>query len=322
MFSEIPERITINGHEATVGSCEIKDGILLITTKKFKVDENAEKINAENVSISDINSGKDAIHVDRNTHKIPATGKEIDLDATVKNKAGEVLRKGLDYNILKYHGTIKEPGVYDLEIQGMCDYRSHASIRMIVTPEPVTGVKVRQTTATGGYDDAYVTWSAAEGADGYQVYARRPSRTKDWTYLGRTTERSFLEKDLYDGYKYEFKVIPYKLLDGTRFRTTEDYETVSMYTMKKVSTPVVKKYSSSRVRVSWNNISGESGYQLRASRTGKTTYFRTSGTSYRFSVAKGKKYTYKVRAYKNVTKNGKTYRVYGPWSNERTYTLR
>ena len=283
-----------------------------------------ESSNVEAIAhkVADVTLNEYFTKVNDDTYKYSTRGKHVNARPIVKDETGNVLEENADYKVTYSDNERVMPGKYTIKVEGIGGYTGEIEKILIITPESVDKVKVRQTTAKGGYDDAYVTWGKSEGADGYQIYARRPSKTSKWSYLGRTEKTSFLEKDLYDGYKYEFKVIPYKLIDGTRYRTSENYETVSMYTMKKVSKPSVKKYSSSRVRISWNNISGESGYQVMASRTGKTTYFITSGTSVKVSVAKNKKYTYKVRAYKNVTKSGKTYRVFAPWSDAGTYTLR
>ena len=78
--------------------------------------------------------------------------------------------------------------------------------------------------------------------------------------------------------------------------------------------------SSSKVKVSWINISGETGYQISKStkKSGTnivSTYKTTSGTYKKVSATKGKNYYYKVRAYKVV--NGK--KIYGPWSSVKLF---
>ena len=257
-----------------------------------------------------------------NKFKYRSRGKHVNANPIVKNAAGETLEKDRDYTVTYSKDKRVMPGKYEITVTGKGRYMGTVTKYLVITPEAADNVKVRHSTASGGYDDAYVTWSSSPGASGYQIYARRPSKTSKWTYLGRTTKTSFLEKDLYDGWRYEFKVLPYYKTDDLRYLSTSGYKTVSMTTLKKTSLNTVKKYSSSRVSLSWKDIYGESGYQVRASRSGKTTYFRTTGTSMKLNVARNKKYTYKVRAYKNVTKNGENVRVYGPWSAEKTYTLR
>ncbi len=66
----------------------------------------------------------------------------------------------------------------------------------------------------------------------------------------------------------------------------------------------------------WNNIRGESGYQIARSKYKTKKFSIVKRVSYKYSSAKvrtktNKPYYYKVRAYKNV--NGK--RIYAPWSS-------
>ena len=255
-------------------------------------------------------------------YKIAYNGNHINANPKVRDAQGNVLTEDVDYTVDFSHSTRRNVGKYMITVTGMGNYTGVVEVSLIITPK-APQVSVRLSTSSGGYDDAYVTWNKVPGASGYAVYYRRPTRSSTWTSLKRTTGTSLLKKDLYDGYKYEFKVVPYVTIDTTRYYST-DYDIAYTYTLKKMSSPSLSRYNSSRVRVSWTNISGESGYQVSrsTSSSGTNIVYTTSGTAVNLTTTGEKTYYYKVRAYKNVTKDGETYRVYGPWSSARSYALK
>lgn len=184
----------------------------------------------------------------------------------------------------------------------------------------LTGPVSRATTKLYGYDDVVFSWSKVSGADGYLVYYKK-STSSSYTLLANTKSLSVKRANLTDGAKYYFKVVPY-VIDINGKKRVNYYKVSSIYTLQKVKVPTVTKYSSKYVKVRWDNIPGESGYQISKSiyRNGtnivgsvsyKTNYIKLKAT-------KGKKYYYKVRAYKIV--DGK--KIYGPWSYVRSFILR
>lgn len=172
-----------------------------------------------------------------------------------------------------------------------------------------------------GYDDVKVSWSKVSYAKGYYIYYKNSS-AKSYTYAGKTTSTSFKKANLSDGVKYTFRVVPYGV-SGSKIILDDSYKTASIYTLKKVTTPKITKSSSKKVKVSWANINGESGYQISQS-TSKSgtkivaTYSTTSGKSKTVKATKKKTYYYKVRAFVKV---GKTV-IYGPWSTVKSYKLK
>lgn len=171
------------------------------------------------------------------------------------------------------------------------------------------------------HDTLKVSWSKVAGADGYYVYYKK-STWKNYQQLGTTTSLSYSKAKLADGAKYKFAVYPYMNIGDQKYRTKNSKSSDYVYTLKKLNKPGVKKSSRSYVRVSWNNIPGESGYQIARSKSSTKNFKIVKRVSKNYKSTKiktprYKKYYYKVRAYKTV--NGK--RIYGPWSSGKSYRL-
>lgn len=232
---------------------------------------------------------------------------------TVKDTKGKVIDKS-NYSVSYASGRIKV-GRYKVTVTFKEDYKGTKAKTAYFTIVP----KAPSSASANlyGYDDVKFSWSKSTGASGYYVYYKKSTSGK-YTYLTRTTKTSIKKANLSDGVKYYFKVVPYYKSGDTRYSALA-YKTASVYTLKKLNIPEVKK-SGTKIKVSWKNISGETGYQIsQSTKSGSTkvvaTYKTTKGTYKNITAKKGTKYYYKVRAYKQV---GKT-KIYGPWSKIKSY---
>ena len=244
-------------------------------------------------------------------------GKAKKPAVTIEDWQGNVVSS--EHYTVEYQEGNKNPGVYLITINFDADYTGYQGTLYtwyLVMPKGPSSVSTRLT----GYDDVKVSWKKSVGATGYAIYYKKGSGS--YKFSKRVNGTTATIKNLSDGAKYTFKVIPYMSVDGTKINSTS-YKTASIYTLKKISTPKVSK-SGSKVKVKWTNISGETGYQI-SKHTKKSgtkivaTYKTTKGTYKKMSAKKGTKYYYKVRAYKSYKVDGKTVKVYGPWSKVKAY---
>ncbi len=188
------------------------------------------------------------------------------------------------------------------------DYSAVASVVTVTKPSAPPGVKATSTSTSS----IKVSWSAVSGASGYQV-ARSTSPDKDFVVLGSVTELYRSCTGLTCGTKYYFKVRAYKIVDGKRVYGA--YSAV-VNAIPKPSAPTGVKAtvsSSTSVTVSWNKVTGATGYEVWRATSADGTYSKTGAVtecSRRCpGLTSGKKYYFKVRAYKEV--NGtKIYSAY------------
>lgn len=170
------------------------------------------------------------------------------------------------------------------------------------------------------YNSVKLTWDKTKGADGYNIYKQKGSGFVE--KVGFTTEDEYTVENLSAGSKYSFMIEPC-VKKGENYEAVEyALKDTSAYTLKKVSQKAVKRYSSSKVKVSWTGINGKSGYQVykMTKKNGKyvvVSKYKTTKSYINISAKRGAKYYYKVRAYKN-TGNGT---VYAPWSAIKSYKL-
>ena len=155
-----------------------------------------------------------------------------------------------------------------------------------------------------------ITWGGVKGADSYRVY--RKTKGGSYKYIGSTKKKYYTDKTAKSGKKYYYVIKARNEAGNTSYSNS-----LSKYYL---ADPTLKTPSSSTkgIALKWTKITGAEGYVIYR-KTGSGAYKKiktekgVSNLSYRDTTAvKGKKYTYKVKAYKSKT--------YSAFSNTKTIT--
>lgn len=234
---------------------------------------------------------------------------------TLTDSNGRVLINDTDYTV-EYPGTLGT-GRYTVTATLMGNYTGEKTAQFTIVPYGTSTVLVN----LNGPTSVQVVWDLVPQASGYYVYFKKASAST-WSKAvdcGKT--RKWTKTGLAAGTQYNFKVVPYwKASDGTKYTSNTPVQK-NIYTLKAAGPVTVKKSAAGKVKVTWKNINGESGYQVQKMIKKSNVYIASASmkkgvnvTSAVFAHAKGKQFYYRVRAYKTEKINGATKTVYGPWT--------
>ncbi|MEE1505258.1 MAG: leucine-rich repeat protein [Acutalibacteraceae bacterium] len=153
-----------------------------------------------------------------------------------------------------------------------------------------------------------ISWNKTSGADSYRVY--RKTSKSGWKHIGSTSKLYYTDKTAKSGTKYYYAVKARNEVGNSNLSSSK-----SIYHL---ADPTLKTPTSSRsgITLKWNRITGAQGYVIyRKTADGSYKKIATVKGSTKVSYVdksakKGKKYTYKVKAYYSKT--------YSAYSNTKT----
>jgi fibronectin type 3 domain-containing protein len=158
-------------------------------------------------------------------------------------------------------------------------------------------------------DGVKITWGKVSGADKYYEYRKTSGSYKK---IATTTKAYYTDKDAKSGKKYYYVV---KAVNEAGSSSASSSKSILYLADTTLSTP---KSTKSGITLKWKKVTGAEGYQVWRT-TGSGSYSKiatvkgNSKVTYTDKKAKkGKKYTYKVKAYKSKT--------YCAYSNTKTIT--
>ncbi|MBQ9060853.1 MAG: fibronectin type III domain-containing protein [Firmicutes bacterium] len=165
--------------------------------------------------------------------------------------------------------------------------------------------------AAASYDSAKLTWTEASSADGYELWQKAGS--EEYQLLARVKTNEFTAADLLTGTKYSWYV---QAVSAENAHSKFSQAVSATPALAKV-TGIKAKAGKKQATITWKKAAGASGYVVyRATKKNgkyKAVKTITRPATVKFvnkKLKKGKKFFYKVRAYRTVNKK----KVYGAYS--------
>lgn len=170
-----------------------------------------------------------------------------------------------------------------------------------------------------------LSWSKVEKATGYKIY--RANEKTDWSYkeyktLKGNSNTKLTEKNLPTGNQYRYKIVAYRQLYGDCYY----YSTgVTKVAYAGLGAPTVNLVSRLRkVTLTWGKNKYADGYEIyysRSKNSGYSLFGKTKNTFFTTThrLEAGRTYYFRVRAYRNLSVNGKRTDVPGTYY---TYSIK
>jgi hypothetical protein len=230
------------------------------------------------------------------------TGKAYTPSVVVRD-GDKILAQGVDYTIQSYANN-KDIGTATITIQGIGNYSWPTTAQFKIVSSQIAGVNASGQSSSS----AKINWAKQSNITGYQVYTNNGR-----ILLTQTKGTSYKLSGLKAGSTYKYKVRTYttiKTKSGKKTVTKTYYGSFITVTFAtKPNKPSITAISSSSraANISWNKVSGASGYMVYRSTSPNGSYQNVatiiSSKTVRYTntgLTSGRTYYYKVRAYRTA----------------------
>ena len=211
---------------------------------------------------------------------------------------GTKLVSGTDFTVTYKNNTY--PGTASVVVTGKGKFTGTVTLKMVIKAPSITA---KQNTSAYATNSVTVKWGKVTGVTGYEVY-RSTSKSSGYKKVGTTTGVSFKNTGLSSGKTYYYKVKAYKTVSSSKkYIVTSSAVT----TGTRPATPVAKVTAGTKkATVTWKAVTGASGYEVYMSTSKNGTYSKVKAvgsstkTLTKTGLTKGKRYYFKVKAYKTI----------------------
>ena len=154
-------------------------------------------------------------------------------------------------------------------------------------------------------DSITLTWDDAGDAERYRVY-RYNSETGKYGYLGTVSDTTYTDKNLQAGTEYRYKVRCMWTIGGNNYFGTYSSVVGAATPPAKVENVSVDGQSSTKITLSWDSVSGVSGYRILQYNSDSDDYEEVASVgadATSLDVTKlipASVYQFKVQAYKTI----------------------
>ena len=202
------------------------DGVKVVATAAKGTKFDATPADGVFYTFSVKQSALAAANVTLSSSALAYTGKKQAPKVTVKNAAGKVLAKGVDYTVKLASGCTKV-GTYKVAVTGLNGYKDGVTKSFTIVPKTSSKVTAKRYGSTKSKGKSYglytLSWKKVSGASGYQVYRTVSSKTAKSTFGAKTTSKKFgWEK----GKKVTVKVRAYQKASGKKYYSA--WKTISV----------------------------------------------------------------------------------------------